>query len=159
VIAILIGIYLYKTRFGLNLRVVGENPGSADAAGISVNMVRYFHILLGGALCGLGGAYLSLVYVPTWQDNITAGRGWIAVALIIFTAWNPYKAIVGAYFFGGLSIFGFYVQSFDLKISPYFLDMLPYAATIFALIVSSMKKSKENAAPKALGSAYFREER
>lgn len=159
ILAIVFGIYLYKTRPGLHLRMVGENPGAADAAGISVNGYRYFHILLGGALCGIGGAYMSMVYVPMWQDNIVAGRGWIAVALIIFATWNPYKAIFGAVFFGGLSIIPFRLQSFNLPISPYFLEMIPYLATALVLIFSSMKKSKENLAPKALGTSYFREER
>lgn len=158
-ITLAMGIYLYKTRAGLNLRVVGENPGAADAAGISVNVVKYLHTILGGALCGLGGAYLSLVSVPAWQENITAGRGWIAVALVIFTAWNPYKAAAGSFFFGALSIAGFYLSKFNINISTYFLDMLPYAATIIVLIAISMRKSKENAPPKALGEPYFREER
>ena len=89
--AILIGLYMYNTRKGLNLRAVGENPAAADAASVRITAYKYGHILLGGALCGLGGAYLSLVQVPVWQENITAGRGWIAVALVIFAAWNPYK--------------------------------------------------------------------
>lgn len=100
IVAIMLGIYIYKTSKGLNLRSVGEEPKSADAAGINVTLYKYIHVLLGGALCGLGGAYLSLVYVPAWQENVTAGRGWIAVALVIFVAWNPYKALIGSYLFG-----------------------------------------------------------
>lgn len=153
------GIYFYKTRKGLNLRAVGENPAAADAAGIRVNMYKYLHILLGGALCGLGGAYLSLVYVPAWQDNVTAGRGWIAVALVIFTAWNPYKALAGAFFFGGLDIIGFRLQKYNIHISQYIIDMLPYVVTVLALVAMSMKKSKENSPPKGLGNPYFREDR
>lgn len=153
------GIYLYKTRKGLNLRTVGENPAAADAAGINVPLYKYVNILLGGALCGLGGAYLSLVYVPAWKENITAGRGWIAVALVIFATWNPYKAILGAYFFGGLDILGFRLQKYDIKVSQYLIDMLPYVVTLLVLIVTSMKKSKENSPPKALGNSYFREDR
>lgn len=159
VVTIAVGIYLYKTRQGLNLRVVGENPAAADASGINVSLYKYVHILLGGALCGFGGAYLSLVYVPAWQENITAGRGWIAVALVIFATWNPYKAWLGAYFFGALSIAGFYLSKFQINISSYFLDMLPYIATVIVLIVISMRKSKENAPPKSLSEPYFREER
>ncbi|UWG95396.1 ABC transporter permease [Dehalobacter sp. DCM] len=153
------GIYLYKTRKGLNLRIIGENPAAADASGIRVTLYKYVHILVGGALCGLGGAYLSLVYVPAWQENITAGRGWIAVALVIFATWNPYKAWLGAYFFGALSIAGFYITKFQISVSTYFLDMLPYIATIIVLVVISIRKSKENAPPKALSEPYFREER
>lgn len=159
IIVLIVGIYIYKTRKGLNLRIIGENPAAADAAGINVTLYKYVHILWGGALCGLGGAYLSLVYVPAWQDSITAGRGWIAVALVIFTTWNPYKALVGSFFFGALDIVGFRLQSFDIKISQYFIDMLPYIVTILVLIIISLRKSKELAPPKGLGVPYFREER
>jgi ABC-type uncharacterized transport system permease subunit len=159
ILAVALGLYLYKTGFGLNLRSVGENPAAADAASINVTLYKYVHILLGGALCGLGGAYLSLVYVPAWQDNITSGRGWIAVALIIFAAWNPYKALVGAFFFGGLSIIGFRLQGTSIAVSQYLLDMLPYLATILVLVFSSLKRNTRNGAPKALGLPYFREER
>jgi general nucleoside transport system permease protein len=159
VAAILLGIYLYKTSKGLNLRAVSENPGAADAAGINVTLYKYVHTLLGGALCGLGGAYLSLVYVPAWQEGVTAGRGWIAVALVIFATWNPYKALFAAYLFGGLDIIGFRIQGLGINVSQYFIDMLPYLVTITVLVVVSMKKSKEKAPPKGLGNAYFREER
>lgn len=157
--AILLGLYLYKTSKGLNLRAIGENPGSADAASVNITLYKYAHILLGGALCGLGGAYLSLVYVPAWQENVTAGRGWIAVALVIFAAWNPYKALIGAYLFGGLDIIGFRLQGSGIQISQYLIDMLPYLVTIAVLVIVSFKKSKKNASPKALGVPYFREDR
>lgn len=153
------GIYLYFTRPGRHIRAIGENPGAADAAGVNVTLYRYGHILAGGALCGLGGAYLSLVYVPAWQDNVTAGRGWIAVALVIFAAWNPFKALLGAYLFGGLDIVGFRIQGSALQVSQYIIDMLPYVVTIVVLVAVSMKKSKEKAPPKHLGLPYYREER
>ncbi|MDF2988639.1 MAG: putative ABC-type transport system, permease component [Eubacterium sp.] len=156
--AVVLAIYLYKTRIGLNLRMVGENPGAADTAGINVSLYKYLHILLGGALCGIGGAYMSLITVPSWQDGVTGGRGWIAVALVIFVTWNPYKAMLGSYFFGALSILGLYLQSY-VHIPQSFFDMLPYIATIVVLIMISMKKSKENNPPKALGEPYFREDR
>lgn len=157
ILTIIIGVYLYKTSIGLNLKAVGENPAAADAASINISIYKYINILLGGALAGLGGAYLSLVHVPTWQENIVAGRGWIAVALVIFAAWNPHKAVIGAYLFGGLDIIGFRIKvSF---ISPYFLAMLPYLVTIVILVVISSRKSKKNSPPKALGLSYFREER
>lgn len=159
VMVIMLGIYLYKTKIGLNVRAVGENPAAADASGINVSLYKYVHILLGGALCGLGGAYLTLVYVPAWQENITAGRGWIAVALVIFATWNPYKALAGSYFFGMLSLAGLYLQKFNIKISLFLIDMLPYIVTIVVLIFISLKNVKENAPPKALGEPYFREER
>jgi simple sugar transport system permease protein len=156
-LAILLGIYLYRTRYGINLIAVGENPGAADASGIHVELYKYIHVVLGGALCGLGGAYLATVDVPQWQEQITAGRGWIAIALVIFVSWNPYKAILGALLFGGLSIVGFRLQ--HLNVSQNLLDALPYLVTILVLVISSFKQSKENAPPKALGSPYFREER
>lgn len=158
-LAVLLGIYLYKTRPGLNLRATGENPGASDATGINIELYKYVHTLLGGALCGLGGAYLSLVYVPIWQENITAGRGWIAVALVIFASWNPYKALIGSFLFGGLDIIGFRLQGTKLAVNQYLIDMLPYLVTVIILVVVSFKKSKDSAPPNALGNAYFREER
>ncbi|GKU25802.1 ABC transporter permease [Clostridium folliculivorans] len=156
-LAIITGIYLYNTRVGLNLRAVGENAAAADAVSINVSLYKYINITIGGALAGLGGAYLSLVYVPAWQENIVAGRGWIAVALVIFAAWNPYKAIIGAYLFGGLDIIGFRLGK--IVINQYFLSMLPYLVTIIVLVFVSAKKSKKNSPPKGLGNSYFREER
>ncbi|MEA1975765.1 MAG: ABC transporter permease [Bacillota bacterium] len=157
IFAISFGIYLYNTRIGLNLIAVGENPSAADGAGINITIYKYVHILIGGALCGLGGAYLSIVEVPQWQDNITAGRGWIAIALVIFAKWNPYKALFAAYLFGGLNIIGFRMQ--NLNFSQSLLDMLPYLVTILVLVISSIKKSKDNAPPSGLSIPYFREER
>jgi general nucleoside transport system permease protein len=159
ILTILLGIYLYKTRIGLNLRAVGENPAAADAAGINVTLYKYTHILLGGTLCALGGAYLSIVYITSWQDNVTSGRGWIAVALVIFARWNPFKALLGAFVFGAMSIVGFRLQNSSITISQYIIDMLRYVATVVALVLMSMKKSKENAPPKSLGEAYYREDR
>jgi ABC-type uncharacterized transport system permease subunit len=156
---IISGIYLYHTRIGLNLRAVGENTAAADASGINVILYKYAHILLGGALCGLGGAYLSLVFVPSWQENITSGRGWIAVALVIFTSWNPYRALGGAILFGGLDIVGFRIQSWKIPVNQYFLRMLPYLATLLVIIIGSVRKSRKHAPPKDLGNPYFREER
>jgi len=159
ILAVVIGIYLYNTSKGLNLRAIGENPGCADAASINITLYKYVHILLGGALCGLGGAYLSLVYIPNWQENVVAGRGWIAIALVIFAAWNPYKAILGAVLFGGLDIIGFRLQNAGIHVSQYLVGMLPYLVTIMILVIVSMKKSKRNSPPKNLGTPYFREDR
>lgn len=158
VLVILAGLYLYKTQIGLNLRAVGENPAAADAASVPVTLYKYVHVLLGGALCGLGGSYLSLVYVQSWQTSITAGMGWIAVALVIFSTWNPFKAFLSAYLFGGLSILGFRLQSAGIHVSQYLLDMAPYLVTILVLVVLSMDERK-SAGPKGLGTPYFREER
>lgn len=159
IVALAAGFYLYRTKIGLNLRAVGENPASADASGVNISLYKYIHILIGGALCGLGGAYLSLVYVPAWQENVTAGRGWIAVALVIFSNWNPYKVPLGAYIFGGLDIIGFRLQKYNFRVSQYVIDMIPYIVTIAILIITSVRRLKENAAPKGLGLPYFREDR
>lgn len=155
---ILLIIYFNNTSFGLNTKAIGENPYAADSASINVSLYKYINIVIGGLLCGLGGAYLSLVYVPAWQEGVTAGRGWIAVALIIFSAWKPQKAILGAYFFGGLDILGFRIQGV-VNISQYIIDMIPYITTIFVLVLSSFKKNSKNKAPSAIGIPYFREER
>lgn len=152
-------VYIFRTKLGLNLRVVGENPYAADASGINVDLYKYIHILAGGALCGLGGAYLSLVYVPAWQENVTAGRGWIAVALVIFCSWHPIKAIFGSYLFGGLDIVGFRIQQMGIPISQYLIDMLPYLVTILVLVYDSTRKAGATKAPEALSLPYFREER
>ncbi len=158
-LVVFLGLYLFFTRKGLNVRCVGENPAAADALGINVSLYKYIHIMIGGALCGLAGGYLSLVYVPAWQNAVVAGRGWIAVALVIFSRWNPFRAIWGAVFFGGLDILGLRLQKYGLPISQYFLDALPYAMTIIVLIFDSIRKSTTAAAPKGLGISYFREER
>ena len=160
VMTILLFIYLYKTAKGLNTMAVGENPAAADAASINVNAYKYVNTLIGGALCGLGGAYLSLVYVPAWQENVTAGRGWIAVALVIFATWRPQRAIIGAYLFGGLDILGFRLQGLHgFEISQYLIDLLPYVVTIVILVIVSMRKSGKNSPPAGLSVPYFREER
>lgn len=157
--AIALAFYFSHTKCGLNARMIGENPSAADAAGISVSLYKYIHVLLGGAFCGLGGAFLSLVYVPTWQEGVTAGRGWIAVALVIFIGWSSAKALVGAFLFGGLDILGLYLQGAGIHINQYFLDMVPYAVTIIVIVFVSLKKNSNSAPPKALGNSYFREER
>lgn len=156
---ILVTLYFYKTRAGLNLKAVGESAAAADASGVNVTLYKYVHTCVGGALCGLGGAYMSLVMMSVWQENVVAGRGWIAVALVIFASWNPIKAFVGAFLFGGLSILGFRLQSMGIHISQYWVDMLPYAATIVIIILSTKKNRKENQPPSDLGIPYFREER
>lgn len=157
--AILMWIYLGRTTAGLRARMVGENPGAADAAGIRVNGSKYVHICIGGIFSGIAGAYLSLHYSTTWQPGITGGMGWIAVALVIFSMWNPVRALLGAYIFGGLKIIGFQLQSLGVYIPIQFVDMLPYVFTIIVLLLVSVKKSKKNPMPGSLGVAYFREER
>lgn len=164
--AILLYVYINNTRSGLAVRMIGEDPAAADASGINVTLYKYVHILIGGGLCGLGGAYLSLVYVPRWQDSITAGMGWIAVALVIFSTWNPLKAILGAYLFGmlkGLAIkyqnISFTLLGLKLSLSSQIIDMMPYLMTIFVLVFTTISKSRENQAPGWLGKPYYREDR
>jgi len=159
VLIILVSLYLYKTRPGLNMRAVGENTAAADASGVAVDFHKYAHIVFGGGLCGLGGAYLALVTVPIWQADVVVGRGWIAVALVIFASWNPTKAFLGSFLFGALSILGFRLQSMGFSISQYLVDMFPYAATIVIVIVSTHKNRKEDLPPANLSVPYFREER
>lgn len=152
-------VYFYKTRWGLNLRSVGESAASADASGINVDKYKYIHTIIGGALAGLGGAYLSLVTIPVWQEGVTGGRGWIAVALVIFASWKPGKALLGAMLFGGLDIIGFRLQGMGIHVSQYLIDMLPYLTTIVVLIISTRKNKPEDMPPADLSIPYFREER
>ena len=159
IIAIAAFFYMKKTKWGLNMRAVGENPAAADASGINVTLYKYVHILMGGFLCGMGGAYLSVVFLTTRQDNVTAGAGWIAVALIIFSTWNPLKAILAAYLFGMLKGLNFKMQGWGIQVSSQLLDMIPYAATVIVLIIITLRKKKEYQPPKSLGNPYFREER
>ncbi len=156
VCAILAGIYLYNTTIGLNSTAVGEDPAVADASSINVTRHKYLLTLIGGGLSGLGGAYMSLVYVPSWTKDIINGRGWIAVALVIFARWNPYMAILGATIFGGLSMLSAWTNlSQSLT---YLVDALPYVVTILVLVITSISNSRKTG-PKSLGVAYFKEER
>lgn len=161
--AVLIYVYMKKTSLGLKMRMIGENPGAADASGINITLYKYVHILIGGFLSGLGGAYITLVYVPVWTESVTGGQGWIAVALVIFSIWSPIKAIFGAYFFGMLRGLGFKLQNVAIPligtIPSQFLDMVPYIVTILALVFMTLRKKKENQGPAALGMPYFREDR
>ncbi|HOT92339.1 MAG TPA: ABC transporter permease [Anaerolineae bacterium] len=153
--------YLYKTRNGLNLRAVGESPQTADAAGIDVPKTRYLYTILGGALVGFGGAHLSLAYVPGWTENITGGRGWIAIALVIFAMWNPARAVLGAILFGGINAVQFRLQASGTTIPAAYLNMLPYLTTILVLVVMTWWENLSHriGAPAALGKAYMREEK
>ncbi len=153
--------YLYRTRNGLNLRAVGENPQTADAMGINVAKVRYIYTILGGMLVGIGGAHLSLSYAPGWTENITGGRGWIVIALVIFSMWNPARAVWGAILFGGINAVQFRLQASGTTIPASYLNMLPYLATISVLVVLTWWEtlSKRVGAPSALAKSYMREEK
>lgn len=158
--AILCGIYIQKTKAGLNLRAVGENPAAADAAGINVTLVKYVNILLGGGICGLGGAYLSIINGGgVWNNNCVNGQGWIAVALVIFASWSPVKALFGSLVFGAFSVLQFYAPKNIIALPNAFYMMLPFLITVIVLIITSMRKSKEGAQPASCGVNYYREER
>jgi simple sugar transport system permease protein len=153
--------YLYKTRNGLNLRAVGESPQTADAMGINVIKTRYLYTILGGVLIGLGGAHLSLAYAPGWVENITGGRGWIVIALVIFAMWNPARAVVGAILFGGINAVQFRLQAGGTTIPAAYLNMLPYLVTILVLIAITWWEALSHriGAPASLGQPYMREEK
>lgn len=150
---------LYKTSWGLALRATGDAPASADATGVNVTQMRYLNTILGGALAGLAGAYLSLAFAPAWMDNMTAGRGWIAVALVMFGLWNPLRIMAGAYLFGGIEALTFRLQTIGVTISPLLLQMLPYLMTILVLLIAVRKNQREAEPPTALGLPFDREER
>jgi ABC-type uncharacterized transport system permease subunit len=153
--------FLYRTREGLNLRAVGEDPQTADAMGIKVQRLRYLYTIAGGALVGLGGAHLSLAYTPGWSENITGGRGWIVIALVIFAMWNPARAVLGAVLFGGINAVQFRLQAAGTHIPAAYLNMLPYLATVVVLVIMTWWEtlSKRVGAPAALGTSYMREEK
>ncbi len=156
----LLWLFVFRTRPGLHLRALGERPEAADAMGVSVAALRYGYVIAGGALAGLGGAAISLGTNPGWSENMTAGRGWIAVALVIFAGWNPARAAVGAYLFGGVEAGQFRLQGAGVGVSPFFLSMLPYLFTIIVLVLATRETARRRiGAPAALGRPYLREER
>lgn len=153
--------WLYRTRPGLHLRAVGEDPRTADAMGINVARTRYAYTILGGMMCGLGGAHLSLAYTPGWTEGLTAGRGWIAIALVIFAMWDPIRAVIGALLFGGVTAVQFRLQAAGTTLPAAFLNMMPYIFTIVVLVIITLWEtiSRRVGAPAALGVPYVREEK
>ncbi|HEV8255600.1 MAG TPA: ABC transporter permease [Casimicrobiaceae bacterium] len=129
--------FLYRSRAGLVLRSIGESPESAHAIGYPVIRIRYLATLFGGAMAGLGGAYLSEFYAPLWVEGMTAGRGWIALALVVFATWRPARVMIGAYLFGGVTIAQFFAQGAGISVASQFLSALPYLATIVVLVFIS----------------------
>lgn len=159
-IAVACAWYLNHTKAGLNLKAVGENPGAADAAGIKVTIVKYANIILGGAICGIGGVYCSMIINGgVWISDNVGGLGWIAVALVIFANWQPAYAIWGSFIFGALRVLKYYIPQSVLPFPIAFYDMLPFLITALVLVISSMRKSGRINLPAALGLNYFREER
>lgn len=158
VLAVAATIFLKRTRVGLQLRAVGENPATADAAGINVAKYKYFSTCIGGMIAGLGGLYYVMDYTNgVWSNNGFGDRGWLAIALVIFATWKPSVGILGSYLFGGLYVLYNYI-SVSMPMMP-IIQMLPYVVTIIVLVFTSMRNKKENQPPASLGLSYFREER
>ena len=156
-IALTIGVswFLFRTRGGLVLRAVGDNHGSAHTLGYDVIRVRFLAVLFGGACAGVGGAYLSLVYTPQWTEAMTAGRGWIALALVVFGTWLPLRVFVGAILFGGVSILQLHAQAFGIGVPSQFLTALPYLTTIVVLVIISRNRLLVSTnTPAALGQPF-----
>ena len=160
ILVIFMWFLLFKTRTGIHLRALGENAQAAGAMGVEVNKSRYWWTFFGGLLAGAGGAYLTLVYAPFWLDGITAGRGWIAVALVIFAMWNPLYAIIGAYLFGGIDSIQFQLQATGTTIPSSLLNMQPYLMTFIVVIAATIILRKRHiGTPRELGIPYSREEK
>jgi general nucleoside transport system permease protein len=148
---------LYRTRWGLHIRAVGEYPEAADAMGVDVARVRFACVVVGGILAGLGGTFLSTAYTSMWIENMTAGRGWIAVALVIFATWDPLRAVFGAYLFGGVNALQLHVQATGTNLPTYLLLMAPYVFTIAVLVLASHETARKRlGAPAALSVPYSR---
>jgi simple sugar transport system permease protein len=148
--------FLYRSRSGLVLRAVGESPESAHALGYPVRRIRMAAVMLGGALCGVAGAYISVVYTPLWVEGMVAGKGWIALALTTFATWRPARILLGAYLFGGVTMLQFHLQGQGVEVPSQFLSMLPYVATIVVLVLISRNAAwiKANM-PASLGKPFF----
>ena len=156
IIALVSSFILKKTRIGLHLRAVGENPGTADAAGINVTRYKYLTTCIGSAIAGLGGLYYVMDYANgVWSNNGFGDRGWLSIALVIFSVWRPSISIIGSILFGFLYVITAYIPGISIHLTM----MLPYLVTILVLIITSMRDKKENHPPAALGLPYFREER
>mgnify|MGYP005839975051 CR=1 FL=1 len=156
----LVWFFFYRTRWGLAVRSVGENPGAADTCGLSVNRYRFLAVTIGSGLVGIGGAYLSLAITPMWIENMSAGRGWIAVALVIFAGWSSPRALAGAYLFGGITAMQLRFQAMGTTVSAHILQMLPYFFTILVLVISTLRLQKgASQQPEGLGLPYDREDR
>lgn len=159
VLALISSFVLNRTRIGLHLRAVGENPATADAAGINVGRYKYIATSIGSVIAGLGGLYYVMDYAcGVWSNDGFGDRGWLAIALVIFAVWKPKMSILGSFLFGGLFIVHNYVQNVDVSMQEIF-KMLPYVVTIIVLIIVSMRKRRESQPPAHLGLSYFREDR
>lgn len=157
VVVFFISYFFYKTKAGLILRAVGESHNSAHALGYGVLKIRFCSIIFGGAMCALAGSYMSICYAPMWQENMTAGRGWIALALVVFATWKPGRILIGAYIFGGVSILQMNFQAWGLSLPGQFFNMAPYLATLIVLVlISSNKLRVKLSAPASLTIPFFK---
>ncbi len=148
---------LYRTRWGLEIRAVGERPEAADAMGVDVTRLRYACVIVGGVLAGLGGTFLSTSYTSMWIENMTGGRGWIAIALVIFATWDPLRAVVGAYLFGGVNALQLHIQATGTSLPTYLLLMMPYIFTLVVLVIATQETARKRlGAPAALSVPYSR---
>jgi len=157
VLAVIAWFTLEYTRLGIIIRSAGENPRATETQGINVYRVRYWCVIIGGALSGMAGAHLSTSYSKSWIEGMTAGRGWIVIALTIFALWNPLRAVIGAFLFGGIFVIQYLLQ--PLGISPNFLAMLPYISTLLVLFIGALRDSRKMNAPAMLAEPYRRGER
>ena len=156
-IVFLVSYFFYKTKAGLVLRAVGESHNSAHALGYSVIKIRFLSILFGGSMCALAGSYISICYAPMWQEGMTAGRGWIALALVVFATWKPERVLIGAYIFGGVTILQMNLQALGLRFPGQFFSMAPYVATIIVLVlISSNKLRIKLSAPASLTIPFYK---
>jgi ABC-type uncharacterized transport system permease subunit len=149
-------VFFYKTRAGLVLRSVGESPEAAHALGYPVRRIRMVAVMMGGALCGLAGAYVSTIYTPLWVEGMIAGKGWIALALTTFATWRPARVLLGAYLFGGLTMVQFHLQGLGVEVPSQFLTMLPYLATVLVLVLISRNPTwiRTNM-PQSIGKPFY----
>ncbi len=156
-IVFLVSYFFYKTKAGLILRAVGESHNSAHALGYSVIKIRFLSIIFGGSMCALAGSYISICYAPMWQEGMTAGRGWIALALVVFATWKPERVLIGAYIFGGVTILQMNLQALGLRFPGQFFSMAPYIATIIVLVlISSNKLRIKLSAPASLTIPFYK---
>jgi simple sugar transport system permease protein len=164
VLPVIIWFVLFRTRHGMDLRAVGDNPAAADAVGVNVTRMRLVYTTIGAALSGAGGAHLVLGYTKNWSVGVVSGRGWVALAVVIFAAWRPFRAVIGAFLFGAMISLGFVAQARNWGVSSFVLSMLPYLVTLACILIPTGlahfgRRERTSPAPLALTVPYFREER
>ena len=164
VLPVMLWFLLFRTRHGMNLRAVGENPAAADAVGVNVTGMRFTYATIGAALSGAGGAHLVLGYTQNWSIGVVSGAGWVSLAVVIFAAWRPFLVVLGSLLFGAMTSLGFVAQARQWNVPSYVLAMLPYLVTLVLILVPAglaafSRRVRASAAPAALAVPYFREDR